>query len=293
MLEIYVVILALASSPLLSLGDEEVTSEGVSVKIQGQSGGMTIGRTANPDLDNNAVKIKFDAIQEKDENGIVVGTSGNQKHSFNNFAQLPFEISNLEDTEYENLTAKRIIFTATISSVSSNLSVQTYIFSESGNITVDGESTQVDKGTVKFNIVLDGWTFCEAGTCRKGQTDEIGKYVDLTISIKGKGTPSRKTGNNKRTNGEEYDLGGEASVALSRKIRADNGEPNDMPGNYPAFETQGSKQLFVFRFPKFNSKVVYDPTVYPGNADAVSGATPIYSAFPLLLTIILAGFLTV
>ena len=66
-----------------------------------------------------------------------------------------------------------------------------------------------------------------------------------------------------------------------------------MPGNYPAFETQGSKQLFVFRFPKFNSKVVYDPTVYPGNADAVSGATPIYSAFPLLLTIILAGFLTV
>lgn len=63
MLEIYVVILALASSPLLSLGDEEVTSEGVSVKIQGQSGGMTIGRTANPDQDNNAVKIKFDAIQ--------------------------------------------------------------------------------------------------------------------------------------------------------------------------------------------------------------------------------------
>ena len=218
MLEIYVVILALASSPLLSLGDEEVTSEGVSVKIQGQSGGMTIGRTANPDLDNNAVKIKFDAIQEKDENGEVVGTSGNQKHSFNNFAQLPFEISNLEDTKYENLTAKRIIFTASISSVSSNLSVQTYIFSESGNITVDGESTQVDKGTVKFNIVLDGWTFCEVGTCRKGQTDEIGKYVDLTISIKGKGTPSRKTGNNKRTSGEEYDLGGEASVALSRKV---------------------------------------------------------------------------
>ena len=218
MLEIYVVILALASCPLLSLGDEEVTSEGVSVKIQGQSGGMTIGRTANPDLDNNAVKIKFDAIQEKSENGTIVGTSGNQKHSFNNFAKLPFTISNLEDTKYENLTAKRINFTANIASVSSNLNVQTYIFSESGNITVDGESTQVDKGTVKFNIVLDGWTFCEVGTCRKGQTDEIGKYVDLTIYIKGKGTPSRKTGNNKRTDGEEYDLGGEASIALSRKV---------------------------------------------------------------------------
>ena len=66
-----------------------------------------------------------------------------------------------------------------------------------------------------------------------------------------------------------------------------------MPDSYPKFETEGTKQLFVFRFPKFNNKVVYDPTVYPGNADAVSGATPIYSAFSLLLTIILAGFLTV
>lgn len=276
----------------LGQADEEVTAEGVSVKIQGQSGGMTIGRTENPDQDKNAVKIKFDAIQEKDLGGNIVGTSGNTKHSFNNFAQLPFEISSLQDTKYQNLTAKRINFTASIQSVST-LRVQTYIFTEAGNITVDGEITKVEKGTVKFNIILDGWTFCTASTCSKGGTEEVGAYVDLTISIKGKGMPSRKTGNNKRTDGEEYDLGGEASVALSRKITKDNGEPEDMPGNYPAFETQGSKQLFVFRFPNFNNRVVYDPTVYAGSADATSGTATIYSGFSLLLLVFVGIFFNV
>lgn len=58
-----------------------------------------------------------------------------------------------------------------------------------------------------------------------------------------------------------------------------------MPGNYPAFETQGNKQLFVFRFPTFLNRVVYDPTVYAGSADATSGAATIYSGFSLLLLI--------
>lgn len=290
MFRVYVVIFLVAGCLHLGQADEEVTAEGVSVKIQGQSGGMTIGRTENPDQDKNAVKIKFDAIQERDSSGNIVGASGNNKHSYNNFAQLAFEISSLQDTDYENLTAKRINFTASIPAVSATLRVQTYIFTESGNITVDGETTEVEKGTVKFNIILDGWKFCTGSNCMKGGTEEFGAYVDLTISIKGKGTPSRKTGNNKRTDGEEYDLGGEASVALSKKITKDNGAPENMPGNYPAFETQGSKQLFVFRFPKFDSRVVYDPTVYAGSADATSGTAAIYSGLSLFLLIFVAMF---
>lgn len=290
MLRVCVVIFWAVGCLHLSQADEEVTAEGVSVKIQGQSGGMTIGRTENPDQDKNAVKIKFDAIQERDSSGNTVGTSGSDKHSFNNFAQLPFEISSLQDTTYENLTAKRINFTASITSVSATLRVQTYIFTEDGNITIGGEITKVEKGTVKFNIILDGWTFCTESTCNKGGSGEVGAFVDLTISIKGKGTPSRKTGNNKRTDGEEYDLGGEASVALSKKIIKDNGDPENMPGNYPAFETQGNKQLFVFRFPTFLNRVVYDPTVYAGSADATSGAATIYSGFSLLLLIFVGIF---
>jgi hypothetical protein len=204
---------------LIQATDTTVSAEGVFLKIQGQSGGMIIGRAQNPDQDNNAVKIKFDAIQEMNSEGDVIGTSGNAKHSFNNFAQLDFTFSSLVDTVYENLTAKTISFKAPISSVNANLTVQSFIITQAGNITIDGESTMVEKGTVKFNIHIDGWGFCDAsGNCRKGNKDEIGEYVDMTISIKGKGTPSRKTGNNKHTDGEEFDLGGDASVALSKKV---------------------------------------------------------------------------
>ncbi|XP_061163394.1 skeletal aspartic acid-rich protein 1-like [Saccostrea echinata] len=273
--------------------DTEVSAEGVFVKIQGQSGGMTIGKAKNPDQDNNAVKIKFDAIQEKDSSGNIVGASGNAKHSFNNFAQLDFVFSSLRDTEYENLTAKAINFTASISSVNAKMRVETFLFTESGNITVDGESTMVEKGSVKFNIKLEDWTFCDnSGNCKKGQATEIGEYVDLTISIKGKSTPSRKTGNNKRTDGEEYALGGDASVALSKKISKDGGSPENMPGNYPAFETQGSKQLFVFRFPKFTNNVLYDPIIYSGVADTSSGAAYISLGFPLLFMALFGVFLS-
>ncbi|XP_062566809.1 skeletal aspartic acid-rich protein 1-like [Saccostrea cucullata] len=273
--------------------DPEVSAEGVFVKIQGQSGGMTIGKTKNPDQDNNAVKIKFDAIQEKDSSGNVVGTSGNAKHSFNNFAQLDFTFSSLRDSEYENLTAKAINFTASISSVNAKMRVETFLFTEAGNITIDGESTVIEKGSVKFNIQLEGWTFCDnSGNCKKGEANEIGEYVDLTISIKGKSTPSRKTGNNKRTDGEEYALGGDASVALSKKISKDGGSPENMPGNYPAFETQGSKQLFVFRFPKFTNNVMYDPIIYSGVADTSSKAAYISSGFTPLFAALFGVFLT-
>ncbi|XP_048737176.1 skeletal aspartic acid-rich protein 2-like [Ostrea edulis] len=274
--------------------DTTVSAEGVFLKIQGQSGGMVIGRAQNPDQDNNAVKIKFDAIQELNSGGDVVGASGNAKHRFNNFAQLDLMFSSLVDTMYENLTAKTISFKASLSSVNANLTVQTFIITEAGNITIDGESTMVEKGTVKFNINIEGWGFCDAsGNCRKGNKDEIGEYVDMTISIKGKGTPSRKTGNNKHTEGEEFDLGGDASVALSKKISKDGGSYEDMPGNYPAFKTQGSKQLFVFRFPRFNNYVIYDPTVYTGIADTSSGAAAIQFGFSLLLLAVMGVFMSV
>ncbi|XP_048760254.2 acidic skeletal organic matrix protein-like [Ostrea edulis] len=274
--------------------DTTISAEKVYLKIQGQSGGMVIGRVQNPDQDNNAVKIKFDAIQEVNSAGVAVGASGRSKHSFNNFAQLDFTFSSLEDTTYKNLTAKTVSFKASISSVNANLTVQTFIITEAGNITIDGESTVVEKGTVKFNINIEGWGFCDAsGNCRKGNQDEIGEYIDLTISIKGKGTPSKKAGNNKRSEGEEFDLGGDASVALSKKISMDGGSYEDMPGNYPTFRTQGSKQLFVFRFPKFNNSVLYDPIIYTGIADSSSGAAAIQFGFSLLLVVIMGVFTAV
>jgi len=41
-----------------------------------------------------------------------------------------------------------------------------------------------------------------------------------------------------------------------------------MPDPYPDFQIKGSKQLFIFRIPKFNSTVLIDPTA---NMDGVAG----------------------
>lgn len=38
------------------------------------------------------------------------------------------------------------------------------------------------------------------------------------------------------------------------------------PQGYPNADTQGSKQRFIFRTPKFNYTVVFDPTVSVGEA---------------------------
>ena len=41
-----------------------------------------------------------------------------------------------------------------------------------------------------------------------------------------------------------------------------------MPDPYPDFQIKGSKQLFIFRIPKFNNTVLIDPTA---NMDGVAG----------------------
>lgn len=119
---------------------------------------------------------------------------------------------------YENLMVKWINFIVFIVSVFVILRVQIYIFIEVGNIIVGGEIIKVEKGIVKFNIILDGWIFCIMSICNKGGLGEVGVFVDFIILIKGKGMLSCKIGNNKCMDGEEYDFGGEVFVVLFKKV---------------------------------------------------------------------------
>lgn len=121
---------------------------------------------------------------------------------------------------FENISAKYFNFTASIAS-GAKLTVDIYIFSENGTFSLGGENTTVSEGSVKFNIRIDGWTFCgDSGVqCKKGQMIETGKYLDFTIAIKGKGaSPQKKMGGGKRTTAEEYELGG-GSVVISNKVK--------------------------------------------------------------------------
>lgn len=202
------------TSPESTLSAAQITT-----KILGRSGKMTIGRGSNPDTDADKVQVTFDEVKEIDSSGNPVGASGAMKHSFNTFASLDFTFSALEDTSFAGITAKRLNFTANIESVNATLTVPVYIFTNGGVISIDGEKSTVTAGTIKFNIQIEGWQFCgnSGVTCKQGSKDEVGDAIEFVITIKGKGTQQRKT-TDKRTDGEEFELGGDSSVLLSRKV---------------------------------------------------------------------------
>lgn len=198
-----------------------VSVGGVFVRVLGQSGKFVMGRTSNPSEDPNALKVAFDAIRELDKDGAVIGKGGRVKHSFNTFASQSFMFSNITDDQYQNLSAKRLDFVANLTSVGATLTVQMYLFEEEGNITQDDEVSQVSKGTLKFNMVLENWSFCgmNGETCKQGQKSSEGEYIEFVIAIKGKKSGTKKEGGRKkRTNAQEYDMGGDASVVLSGKV---------------------------------------------------------------------------
>lgn len=46
----------------------------------------------------------------------------------------------------------------------------------------------------------------------------------------------------------------------------------DMPAGYPMLTTQGSKNIFTFRFKKFSESALYDPIVDLGDSDNSGGS---------------------
>ncbi|XP_076088901.1 uncharacterized protein LOC143059307 [Mytilus galloprovincialis] len=259
------------SSAAANEGNGTISSAGVYVKVLGQSGKIMMSRSENIESDENRVTVEMDEIKETDLSGNPVGAGGSPatKHSFNTFANQQFEYSEVGDGEFENISAKTFNFSATIDN-GAKLVVDVYIFTENGTYSLNGENTTVSEGTVKFNIFIENWKFCgDTGvTCSKGSTTEIGKYVDFTIAIKGKGAaPQKKTGGGKKTTADEYDLGSGSSVIISDKVQYDgNGDWVPTPTGYPKLEQKGSKTLFVFRFDKFSKSVLYDPQVDLGKS---------------------------
>lgn len=105
-----------------------------------------------------------------------------------------------------NLSSKRVDFSAKFPSTGGRLVVQVFVFTQAGEISIDGEKTAVTAGTVKFNILVESWGFCgyNGVTCTKGNVEQQGEAIDFTISVKGKGDRQVRT-RGKRTDGEEFD----------------------------------------------------------------------------------------
>ncbi|XP_065065747.1 skeletal aspartic acid-rich protein 2-like isoform X2 [Rhopilema esculentum] len=263
--------------------DKNLEDGDLKVNIRGQSGKITFSRKGN------SLTVNFDYIKELDKDGNEVGTSGSKKHSINSFAKesFTFKTAGLK-TEYQNISVKHTQFEATISGPGAKLIVDIFIFKGSGNIkTSKNETLEVKKGTAKFNIKLESWTFCGGSggdSCSKGGAQEIGNQIELGIEIKGKKKPLKKgKGKGKGRKVETFDLG-DGDCTLSGAVEVD-GTWKEMVASYPKVETKGAKTLFMFRFPKFSSKVIYDPTV---ELSAAGGSSALKVGILTVLASILA-----
>lgn len=251
------------------------TIAGVSVKIQGQSGKMTLSNDG--DTSGKSVTVMMDNLYELDASGSQIGNTGPNagKHSRNTFASVDFTIdAKPTRTKVSGKDADRIDFKTTLLG-SSQLTVSTYVFLQAGEIKPTANETwTIGAGSAKFNIAISSWPFC-AGENTQPCSKKTGEFLELGIQIKGSSaTATAAAGSDKK-----FTLGSGLTVDLSNKVQID-GTWVAMPAGYPKVETQGSKQLFIFRFPKFSTSLAYDPIIDGLGSSSGSGGSTSNPCFP-------------
>jgi len=227
------------------------------VDVLGQSGKMTL---SNGD---NQVTVAMDNLYELNAAGSIIGNTGPNagKHSRQTFASVDFSVNDTARRTSEfGVPADAIDFRTTLLG-SSDLVVSTFVFLHNGVIhPTMNESWAVAGGSVKFAVELNAWPFCsgESGNPCRGET---GAFLELGIEIKGSADVTLAGGDGKRfTLATNAATGNNVTLELSDEVLLD-GIWVRMPEGYPKIEMQGSKQLFMFRFPRFTSSCLYDPVI--------------------------------
>ena len=81
--------------------------------------------------------------------------------------------------------ASHIAFAAEIKGMAkASLKVDTYLFNHAGTVGTPTEKWTVARGDLKFNVAIDNWEFCGAGTCAQGKTDQTGEFVDVVLQVR-------------------------------------------------------------------------------------------------------------
>jgi len=216
------------------------------VDILGQSGKFRVydelkGR-------DSGIQVVMDALREVDASGLAVGVSGPTKHSIQSFATQNFTIAKPEVVTLGTVPATLVSFESPISDVGS-IKVDTYVLGSSGVVGPPGEQWSVSPGDLKWNVVLSNWTWCG---CGKGNSVEIGAYVDLDITLQG------LAGIKEGKDSKHLDLGGNMACELSNQVQVD-GTWVQMPNGFPTVVVKGSQVTLSFRFPRFSDRAMYDP----------------------------------
>jgi len=260
--------------------------------------------------ENNEVTIMFESVQEKNDAGEAVGSGNAEYQGLAAFTEVTFTIGDVNEDDTimhsktaadEPIKAASLQYQATLKQ-DGKMVVKVYIAKEDGNITLgDGEKTEittVKKGQVKFTVHVEGWKWCtDAGNCKKADdTNEIGKFLDLSISVKGKGeaTAQAAVAGMSMT----FDIGNDNFMHVSKMMKAiDNSDvPTwvELPTDYPKpSKKDADTTMMTMRMPMFEKSAWYDPSVLmkiPGG-DGTSAAPSMMpgSVVALLLAALLAA----
>lgn len=273
----------------VTAADKEGEVGKVKVKALGKSGKILLSHKDKSS--NDPIVIEMDSMQEYDSAGNVVGATGRRKHSFKSFATQSFTFSPLKDAKYNNLSCKSFDFNAHMAGPNATLKVSVYLFKESGEMDIGkNETDSIKLGSLKWSIEINNWEFCgtNGSNCKKSGKDEVGDHLDFQIVVKSKGKPKEGSrpspspqpkGKQARKRLRRFDMGDKAEMSLSEEVEVD-GQWTKMAAGFPKFMVKGNKNIFVFRFPKFNSRVFYDPTLEMGDSETGSATvTSPLSAF--------------
>lgn len=275
-----------------SAANQKVTSGDVIVEILGQSGKMKIWRpSSTTQVSDNATDVKpitifLDSLTEVDQNGNPVGTSGSSKHSFNTFASQDFTFSSIKNGNlpHSNITVSYVDFQSQLSGLNSIVKLTVYIVKEDGEFVLGNDTIEVKKGEVKFSIELSNWSWCG---CSKGQVTEVGAFVDVELTVQLHGSQKVTEDTDDDDKGSKKFTFGEGQNMITPKTISIDGSYVTFPTGYPKFALKGNKNSFTFRFEKFTSKALYDPTINAGELEDHDGGASVVAS---LLTIIVAFF---
>lgn len=248
--------------------DVEQSEAGTTVKVLGQSGKIRVEHAGSP------VTIDFDSLSEISATGAVVGNEGANKHSVNSFATQNFVFTPVVEEPYLGVPVKKFTFESPIYSIG-HLRIVCMLIQENATINTGTEAWDVSKGDMKFNIELRDWTFCSP--C----SDGIAEFVEINIEIKS--NKEITEGESKKT----VDLGG-AQMQLAQEVTVDDAKVV-MPSGFPKVISKGSKQIFVFRFPKFSNALSYDPLLQlnPNTSNAQKLTIKVFTITLIALTVAL------
>lgn len=229
---------------------EQMSGSGTTINILGQSGKVTI---------NDEITMQVDGVYEMNGNSKVV--------TFNTMANQNFQFSPLESTTYQNISVQQLYFYTPLklpqaAQETGFFDLRTMLIGESGKMSTDTEEWSVSPGDMKWNIELRSWNFNPSST-----------GIEVHMEIKGKKEVQNSTS-------KTLDLGA-GTLQLSNRVNID-GTETDISID---IIKKGSKDIFIFKFPKFTNTLVYDPVLQMGTSSSNSAFKLNVSVLCILLFI--------